>query len=476
MPNAGSQLTEDAEKKPAILDQQETQYTPVSTTPGQMCAGCMWYRGNYCHIVANWPENIEPTGWCKEYRVATPPPLNLESPLPVVLVDADTLALQEMALPTTRRGFVEMIADTFKSLQERAKAGLGDGVGHNPPSTPAKTVGSPSDAITAGKAFIAWKGKDGQYFWLARHTGKWVDREDEILADHAHDEFVQRVQSGAVPMPELWTWHKQGTAHGVADFVWKSGGFVCALGHFTGTLAQQERAAKYYNDHPDTKLSHMFKYPKNGKRGKVYHAYNTVEITTLPDGAEAFPYTTFEELTVMPFTKEQREMIRGIGGDEMVTRAESLDAKALSDSAKNDAAGIASKNVATHDNFEGSVIPGDNEEKALLAAAKDFDGRLKTVEALVDTVKAQDTTIKTLLNEIGTLKTQHTEAITRANALEQSLAEYQAVAPPASKSNDTIVNEREKGLLQQIAENSKTTEGLSLIEQALGKAAAAPTT
>lgn len=466
MPNDPKQLTDSAEKKPAILDQQETAYTPVSTKPGQACAGCMWYRGNYCHIVANWPENIEPTGWCNEYRVATPAPVNYDNAIPVVIVDMPMLAddSAEMALPTTRRGFVSMLADAFKNVAARP---ANSSAGIVAPQTPAKPLETPQ------KAFMTFKGKDDQWFWLARHTGKWVDREDEIIADHSHDEFVQRVQSGSVPMPELWTWHKKGTMHGVADFVWKAGGFTLALGHFVGTKEQITRAVDYYNAH-EVKLSHMFKYPKNGKRGKVYHAYNTVEITTLPPGAEAFPYTTFEEFRNMPLTKDQLEMIRGIGGDEMAARAESADTKALGDTAKLDAAGVASKNAPSTDNFDGSAIPGLDEEKAFLAAAKDFDGRLKVVESLQTTITSQADQIKTLLGEVGTLKTQHTEAVTRANSLEQKLAEYQAVAPPASKSSDTIVNDREKSLLEHIADESKTGNDFSLIEKAFGKAPAAP--
>lgn len=455
MPKDERQLTGSDEKKRAILDQIETAYTPVSTVPGEACAGCMWYRGNYCHIVANWPENIEPTGWCQEYRVATPPPMNVENAIPVVLIDMP-LAEQEMAMPTTARSLANFVVQTVKGIIA--------------PPAPAKPLETPQ------KAFTAFKGKDDQWYWLARHTGKWVDREDEILADHAHEEFVQRVQSGKVPMPELWTWHKKGTMHGVADFVWKAGGFVCAVGHFTGTKAQQERAAKWYNDHPDTKLSHMFKYPKHGKRKNVYHAYNTVEITTLPDGAEAFPYTTFE-VNNMPLTKDQKEMLRGIGGDEMVTRAEALDSKALDDTKANDAAGVASKtNTPSADNFDGSKIPGEDEEKALLAAQKDMEARLQKIEKLSDTIAAQDVTIKALLSEVGTLKVQHTEAVNKANDLEKQLALYQTVAPPASKSDDTLLSERETSLLKQIANDAKSGDGLSLIEQAFGGKATAPAT
>jgi hypothetical protein len=49
------------------------------------------------------------------------------------------------------------------------------------------------------------------------------------LPTRAHEEYVDRVQKGLVPMPELWTWHTKGTRHGQADVVWKAGGFLLAL-------------------------------------------------------------------------------------------------------------------------------------------------------------------------------------------------------------------------------------------------------
>jgi len=431
------------------IQQTEVNYVPLSPKiTKEACANCRWFMNNGCWIVSNFdPEEIIATGYCDRHETSIPPAPIEPTPIPVMIVDAPLMEddSAEMALPTSRRGLKELIVDTVKGIL------------------------APPQEKTVERAFTVFKGKDGEYYWLARHTGKFVDREDEIIANHAHDEFVTRVQKGLVPMPELWTWHKKGTSHGVADFVWKAGGFVLALGHFTGTKEQKARAVKYYQEHPDISLSHMFKYPKNGKRNKVYHAYNTVEITTLPIGAEAFPYTTFE-VNEMPLTKEQKEMIRGIGGDEMVTRAEAADAKALDHTAKLDDAGVASKNV---DNFEGSVIPGDDEEKALQLATKDLDARLKLVEGVPAQISLLDATLKTLVQQIGTLQTQLGESVTKSNALEQKLLEYQAVEPPASKSNDTLLNARELSLIQQVAKSAEPSnaQGKSLIDQLFSPAA-----
>ncbi len=225
----------------------------------------------------------------------------------------------------------------------------------------------------------------------------------------------------------------------------------------------------YQKNSGKIKLSHMFKYPHNAKKKNVYHAYNTVEITTLPDGAEAFPYTSFEGFN-MPFTKEQQDMIRGIGGDDMLKRAEAADTKALTDTTKLDGAGVASKADKGVDNFEGSVIPGDDEVKALQVATKDFDGRLKILEGIPASLTTLDATIKTLQGQIATLQTSASDALAKANETEKKLLEYQAVAPPASKSDDTLLIDREKALFEQVQAQAKSDGSISFLEKAFGSA------
>lgn len=431
------------------FEQTEVNYVPLSPQIGlKACANCRFFMNNGCFIVESNPEPIIATGYCDRWEVGKVPAPPDVTPIPVTIVepmftDDDS---QEMSLPVTRRGLRELIADTVKRIRE-----------------------TPFTIERKEQAFSVWKSQD-EYYWLARHTGKFIDREGEIITNKASDEYVARVQKGLVPMPELWTWHKQGTMHGQADFVWKSGGFVLALGHFVGTPEQKKQAANYYEKQGDKiKLSHMFKYPTRAKQGKVYHAYNTVEITTLPDGAEAFPYTSFQEFD-MPFTKEQEDMIRGIGGDDMLKRAQSADTKALTDTTKLETAGVVSKGL---DNFEGSTIPEADEVKALGVATKDLDARLKVVESLPALLTSLDASVKSLTTQLATSQQAASDALAKANANEKKLLEYQAVQPPASQSKDTLLNEREKSLLDSFAESVKQDGSISLIEKAMGKAPAA---
>lgn len=436
------ELPETAEKVMRILDQQEVHYTPVSTTPGKACSSCMWWRGDSCHIVASYPEVIVPNGYCDEHRVATPLTLADVAPIPVVIVDPEPVVTdeQEMALPTTRKGFMDAVVEALKSIFN--------------PDEP---------------AFSVFKASNGKHYWIARHTGKFKDREDEIIANHAHDEYVARAQAGKVPMPELWVWHKAGSRHGQADMIWKSGGFTLALGHFDDTPEAEKAIVFYQKNRGKIKLSHMFHYPKHAKQGRVYHAYNTVEITTLPDGAEAFPYTSFEELD-MSLTDTQRAFIREIGGDDMVKRVESADTKALADTKKLEALGVEHKGL---DDFEGSTVPENKDFEALKAAQGGFETRLKAVEEYPTAVQS---TLKALNQQITDLQQANANALQKANALEKKLLEYEAVAPPSSQSKDALLNEREKSLIQDVMAAAKAEGSPSLVQRVAGSEAVTVTT
>jgi len=435
------ELTESGSKIMAKLDQAEAHYTPVSVTPGKACSSCMWWRWDSCHIVASDPEAIVPNGYCDEHRVATPLAPSNVAPLPVVIVDVVTEdeASQEMALPTTRRGLVDIITDTVNKVLHPAPA--------------------------EEPAFSVFKSTSGKKYWLSRHTGKFKDREEEIIANKAHDEYVERVQKGLVPMPELWTWHTKGTRQGEAFFVWKSGGFTLALGTFDDTPVAEHAFKFYEKNRGKIKLSHMFNYPTSAKQNGVYYAYNTVEITTLPDGAEAFPYTSFEEILPMTLTEQQREFIKGVGGDEMLKRAEAADAKAVTDTKTLESIGVQSKGL---DNFEGSTIPPVQQIEALKVIQADFATQLKAVEGLPGVVEGLRSTIKTLGEQVAEGQQRESELLKKINDQEKKLLEYTALTPPSSQSGDTLLNEREKTLLGSLEAAAKVADSPSLVEIVAG--------
>lgn len=446
-----------AEKNQTIFSQESVNYTTLSVQAGEACANCIFFRHSRwddddqpcCHIVDGWPKSIEPTGRCDRWEKVPEPNLT-QNPIPVVIVEPTVVIEEsaEMALPTNRKGFVELIIETVKK-------------------------NLPGAAPTEEAAFSVFKSASGKKFWLSRHTGKFIDREKEIIADKAHDEYVERVQKGIVPMPELWTWHKKGTKHGEAILVWKSGGFTLALGTFDDTPEGEQAFRFYEKNRGKIKNSHMFYFPPQAKQDGVYHAYNTVEITTLPDGAEAFPYTSFEEILPMTLTESQREFIRSVGGDAMVQRADSADAKAVTDTKTLEQLGVQSKGL---ENFTGSSIPAAADElKAVKAVQADIETRLKSVEGLTAKVSSLEDQVKTLTTNNQSLTEQvtasqkaETASLEKVNELEKKLTEYTDLKPPSSKSNDTLLVEREKALLEQMVTQAKADNTPSLVEKMVG--------
>lgn len=444
-----------------LLDQQQVNYLPLSPAISEKaCANCRWFKpvGKWddspeCHLVDNWPEPILATGVCDRHEgPPAQPVLDVSNPLPVVIVPLEDVAIEEMAMPTTGKGLVETIVGVVSKMLR-------------PTPKPVKE-----------DSFKVFKAADGKHYWLARFSGKFKDREGEILADKSHEEYVDRVQKGLVPMPELWTWHTKGTRHGQADFVWKSGGFVMALGHFDDTPEAKHAIEFYETNDGKIKLSHMFNYPKSAKQKGVYYAYNTIEITTLPDGAEAFPYTSFEEFKPMPLSEQQREFIRGVGGDEMLKRAEAADAKAIADTKTLEALGVESKGL---ENFEGATIPAAKGDlDAVKSIQTDFETRLKTLEGLTEQVKALEPlpgqiktlneTIQALQGQVSASQLAESQALEKANALEAKVQELTALKPPASQSGDTLLNAREKSLLDQLMTEAKASDSPSLVDKLVG--------
>lgn len=431
-----------ARKAATIFSQEAVNYTTLSETGGQACANCIFYRPTgydgidwpHCHLVQDWPKPIEPTGWCNRWEAVPEPDLSVD-PLPVVIVEPEDDDKVD-------KGIVATLKDAVSGILH--------------PDAP---------------AFQVFKTKSGRKGWIARHTGKFIDREGEILSEKSHEEYVARVQSGAVKAPELWMWHAKGTKHGQAITVWKSGGFVLAAGLFDET-AEGERAFAYYQKHAGKiKLSHGFHYPRIAKVNGVYHAYNTFEITTLPQGAEAFPYTSFEEIETMTLPEAARSMIAEALGEDALRRAEAADSKAAADTKTLESQGVAYKG---YDQYDGSAFV-EQVEKAVKQAVDDLDTRLKTVEAALAAMTEVGATLKTLNEAVKALGEQLTAsqqaesgALERINALEAKLAEYRDVQPPASQSQDTLLSARELSFLDKVMAETKVADGQSLVEKLIG--------
>lgn len=444
--------TPDAQKL-YMLDQQEVNYVPVSVIPGKACSSCRWFIQGYgedsdlCRIVTNWDMPIVSNGYCDRHETM-PRPVELDAePIPVVIVEPPMMIddSAEMALTVPK--------NIFQRVKEFAATLL-------PRATPEP------------QAFTVFKTTNGRNAWVARHTGKWIDREGEILSEKSHERYVERVQKGIVAMPELWMWHAKGTRHGQAVAVWKSGGFVLAAGLFDDN-AVGERAFRYYQKNSGKiKLSHMFHYPRETKLNGVYNEYNTVEITTLPDGAEAFPYTSFEEIQTMALPEQARSMIGEALGADVLQAALAADSKAETDTKTLEGQGVAFKG---YDKYDGAGLVPVEKVAALETAQTTNEARLKATEDALKvlgdipaTITALNDSVKSLGEKLETELAAKTELLGKINELESKQALLTDLKPPASKSEETLLSNREKSFLDTVMESAKADNQTSLIDTLMG--------
>lgn len=445
--NVSDAKVTEQDKMFSLPSQTEANYTPAGGTTNHACANCRFFLAswNECHLIDNWPEPILPTGVCDRHEVKRETPLEEMVPMPVVIVEPEFVEIEiessEMALNVPKA-----IGGRVKSLFDRLRL----------------------KAQQPEPAFKVFKTTDGKMAWVARFSGKWIDRENEIIAEAAHDRYVERVQSGKVAPPELWMWHAKGTRHGQAVAVWKSGGFVLAAGYIDDT-AEGRRAFDYYQKNSGKiKLSHMFHYPTETKIDGVYYEYNTIEITTLPDGAEAFPYTSFEEIQTMTLPEQARTMIQDALGDAALERATAADKAAEQDTKTLESQGIASKQT----NYDGSPVL--DAAKKTQAALDDVQARLKALEGGSEAAVKIGQSVEVLANALKTLTEQQTaqleatnKMLERLNALEKKQAELTDLQPPGSQSKDTLLDERDKSLIANVMAAAKAEGQRSLVDSLL---------
>ncbi len=367
-----------------MLTQAETGYVPLSSTKGKACANCRWFLNGGCFIVESYePEPILATGYCNRWE-ATPVPVQPEvEPIPVLVVEPPEMEYAMERKP--KQSIVSRIKEMFTGNKD------------NPD-------------------FEVFKDDSGNWHWHATYTNNYEDLEQEIISEKAHDKFINRLDMGLVPMPELWVWHTFGTAHGKAKLVWRNDHFIHAVGDFDGST-EAKAAIEYYQKNK-VKLSHGFTVPRWAFKDGVYEDYNTFEISTLPPKAAANPYTSFEELKTMAMTDEKRRQLKEVfkWSDEKIEQVAQMD--------ENRAKALGELEVAYKD-F------ADTTPEKLVSKAKEQD-----VSGVVyELMEAQDTGFGMLKNALSIIKAQK-------EANDKIVAEYDKRV----KSQDEAIAELRKQL------------------------------
>lgn len=147
-----------------------------------------------------------------------------------------------------------------------------------------KEVFDLSEENDGGMRFFKDK-ETGNIRWLAIFSSNYLDDDNppDILSEESHKDFIERVEKGLAPYPELWHWHTKGTTWGQTDWLaydddygvmWASG--LVNDGHEKEALLLMKS---------DTKIgvSHGMKEVKySPDDDKVVTRYTTYEISDLP--------------------------------------------------------------------------------------------------------------------------------------------------------------------------------------------------
>lgn len=252
-------------------------------------------------------------------------------------------------------------------------------------------------------------------YWIARWTNNFQDRQQETFSEKALDDYIQRVDVGIIPKPELWLYHAKGSRIGEADMIARVGHFVLAVGRFDETSAGQAAQKSLTGWREALGVSHGFTYLADDLRDGVYHAFNTFEISVLPSvDAAANPFTSFEDIKNMSISEQKAAFLQRVLGDAeaaRVVKETEAAGKALEE------AGVAFKQYASAEDPQ--VGEKDNEaHKALEALVADLiSDQSEVMQATVGASKAltaYKAELDALRAEVDTFKSDLAKSVASA--------------------------------------------------------------
>jgi hypothetical protein len=134
---------------------------------------------------------------------------------------------------------------------------------------------------------MIYKEEDGSYGWVTDYSNKFMDRDNppNIIASAAHQKFVDKVDKGEAPLPELHLWHVPEWRIGYATAVaYDDSGFPIAIGRFDNNKESQE-IAEWLSKQKDFGVSHGMlnrTIQFDQEDPSIIIAYETHEISPLP--------------------------------------------------------------------------------------------------------------------------------------------------------------------------------------------------
>lgn len=306
------------------------------------------------------------------------------------------LALAALGSNPPHGNKVQIPADALPGVRKKVEAAIRKFV--SDPAEVKKLLGSKSlidqfiDFISGNKADEPADVGDGFKVypdgrWRAWWTNNAKDLVHENFSAKSIDAYIARVDSGAVPMPELWYKHLP-IRMGKADALARVGYMTFATGKFydtpTGQKAQAYYTAEQAAGHLKTN-SHGYLYPTNLKSNGVYNAFNTFEITVLDPGEEANPYTNFEVKAMFANIREDQkkfeELVKIFGKEEVEKLVNFGETK----SRELETAGVDLKSFSS---FEGVTVEDKTAQAQVKALAEATVEGLKKIGGQLDEIKA----------------------------------------------------------------------------------------
>lgn len=314
--------------------------------------------------------------------------------------------------------FADRVEDEAGEIQKKdASGGLIDRIAAAVKEAIGIPALPPPEPATPRNGFFLWKEKDGTWRWFAVYSNKYEDRETEILSEKAHQTFVELVDAGAVPYPELWHWHVPGSRWGVADWLALTKGFALATGVVN---AGHEAEAEVLAARNDVRVSHgmpTWSVIRNPENPRVIDFYVSKEISDLPASKAANPLTQFvvlkEVATMLP--QEKKDYLKSVGlADDVIAQIEANLERMTKEA---EAAGLASKEQKAEGATTVDQEPAGSRQTAQ-AAAPAYATRDEVAEALTqaltpltETLTAIRQGLEAVQLEVKTLKASDEDKI-----------------------------------------------------------------
>lgn len=195
-------------------------------------------------------------------------------------------------------------------------------------TAPQPIIEEPPNGIT----FI--KSADGVYRWVATYSNSFRDDDGtpEIISSKSHKRFVNMVDKGLYPLPQLWLWHEKDWKWGEAEVVAVDEvkeGIVMAIAAGRVDKGKEWIAEALAAAGEILPVSHGMpgsEIVRNNKDRTVIEAHQTIEISPLPKGKEANKITAFYVLDA----SKENEMAIASNKREQMAKALGVDPEALS--------------------------------------------------------------------------------------------------------------------------------------------------